>query len=122
MVMDMKKHKTLTIPGNSQKTYSVYYSQNGDLSGLDTNILGIAYPNPTNQHIKLPIFITGKNTNLKLLIYDQYGKRVVTENRNISGDQHEVSIDLEEQNLGAGVYLLKATMEGKKYFYRIIKR
>lgn len=77
----------------------------------------LVYPNPANDFITME-FTGSTPENFEITVSDMTGKSVFYEK--VVSDKQSKTIDL--SGFASGIYFLKANVEGKQYFRKIIKK
>jgi flagellar hook assembly protein FlgD len=80
MLVDMKAVGQYAFTFADNKQFKVIYSRDGELKpGL--TMLGQSYPNPFQAGVSIPIMLDASQSRLQIQVYDLWGRRVRTLNR-----------------------------------------
>ena len=94
------KITAIDLNGNKSSTgiYSVFNTD-------DKILINSVFPNPASDKLSAKIFGRGRDLNCSFVIYDQFGRAVISKNEVVSMGNNQVDIDLE--SLEKGVYIIE---------------
>ena len=77
------------------------------------------YPNPATDKVSLE-FTVKKSTMVKLILYNELGKKVKSQNKKVITGLNQISINT--QNIKSGIYFVSLEIDGEIVTKQIVKQ
>jgi len=100
---------------NSRQDANLNNNQNCSSLISTSNFVSDPYPNPGNNKITIPVFLT-ETQSLKVEVIDMLGKTILSEKRN--GIKGVNLVQLQTEKWGSGIYLLNIVIEETEFFQK----
>jgi hypothetical protein len=126
VMLDMKKSDRYRFEPRGNQMIRVFYGARTSEIAPDVNALGAAWPNPFSKEMNVTFVVKNKESKVNLFVFDMLGNKIGHLVDGVYGagvySAHWLGIDFTNQEVAAGLYVLRLEINGFTSTQRIVKK